>query len=272
MHRTPNSGFFLSGASVAPVIRALYFQESLVRKFPKWLFLALFTISSLLVVISSSDPIVPFLENTFAQSLLVNSVTKNSILFNLSMGMVVSSIFYVIVVYLPEKQKLRDIQPQVEQYISGILTRSWSLVSETIKHSGKEYEVSLITEEQFLDACKSVNPQNIMKHFHNNGVSVFQQHYGYACANKWDFILKNINDVMYFLPYVDTGLVKILNEIRNSALGITVGSLREIDKLNTTDMSAWSSSIYKVHTLSMELENYYRKHINKKYKHPFKKI
>ena len=247
------------------------FSGEFVRNVHKWLLISVCTIAVFLMLISSSDPILPALENTFLSVILINQLSGNAILFNLSIGIIVSTIFYFIVVFLPERQKVKDVQPQIEQYISAILTRTYSLASETVKHSGKNYDLLAITSEEFLDVCTAVNPQSINKNFHNNDVNLFQQHYGYACANNWDFIIKNINNIMHFLPFVDTGMVKLLNEIRSSSFGLTVGGLKEIDKLKNTDMAAWAPCIFKVFTLGEELEKYYKAHINIKFQHPFKK-
>lgn len=239
------------------------------RRLHRDLLLIINLISVYLIFASSSEPIISKIDSPFMYKVFVNSLSGNSIIFNLSMGILVSSIFYFIVVYLPERQKIKDIQPQLEQHISGVITRTWSLVSDVIKYSGKNLELDELTVDEFREACLLVNPKTITQNFHNNGVNSFQKHFGYACANNWNFILSNINDVMHFLPYVDTGIVKILNEIRSSSLSHTIGSLSEIDKLKNSDMSAWSPCIYKIYTLGVKLEKYYIKHVNKEFKHPF---
>jgi hypothetical protein len=205
-------------------------------------------------------------------NIFVNSLSENTIIFNLSMGILVSSIFYFIVVYLPERQKIKDVQPQLEQHVSGVLTRTWSLASNVIKYSGKDFNLDKLTENEFLEACLLVNPKTIIQKFHNNGFNTYQKHFGYSCANNWGFILTNINEIMQFLPYVDTGIVKILNEIRSSTLSHTIGLLSEIDKSKNLDMSAWSPCIYKVFILGIQLEKYYIKQINREFKHPFNRI
>lgn len=236
------------------------------RKLPNWLFIGIVLTSLVFMILSSEEPVIPFLQGTFVQSVLVSSLSGNEIIFSLSMGIVVSSIFYLIVVYLPEKQKKSDIVPQINQYISQVVSRSKGFVADVLKHSGKELDLKTLSEEEFLEACKSVNPTEITQKFHDGGAGIFERHFGYACYNQWQLIEKNINDVMHFLPYVDTGVVKILNKMRSSTFSMTVGSLRDVDKLKNSDMSAWAPCIYKVFELSRELENYYRRHVDKEFR------
>ncbi|MEE2000557.1 hypothetical protein QWY20_03760 [Alkalimonas sp. MEB108] len=241
------------------------------RTLSGWLFLFVNIVSVLTVFAASDENLIPALSDSVFEVFFVNSLSGNSILFNLSMGIIVSSLFYFIVVYLPEKQKKNDILPQIDQHVSEIIAKTWILVSETVNHSGKGFEIERLKEDEFLEACKAVNPCNLFHKFHNGGAGIYQLHFGYVCSNNWDHVLRNINEVMHFLPYVDTGVVKILNKIRSASLGQTIGMLKDIDKLNNTDMSSWSSCIFNVYKLSIELEIYYVKYINKKFGHPYKK-
>ncbi len=251
---------------------ALYFGEDMSRNSPKWIFGLVNLTSIIFVLISSNEPLIRTFSNSPIEPLFINGFSGNAIIFNLSMGIIVSSIFYFIVVYLPERQKKLDTLPQLEIYITGVLTRTWSLTSDICKHSGKNIDLSTLTQEEFVTVCKNVNPRLIKQQFHNDGVTFFEKDFGYACSNKWDFIVKNIDDAMHLLPYIDTGLIKQLNEIRSSSFSHTVGTLKNISQLKNTDMEAWAICIYKIFQLGEKLEYYYKQHLNSGYQHPFKKI
>ncbi|MGR6831310.1 hypothetical protein [Aliivibrio wodanis] len=134
------------------------------------------------------------------------------------------------------------------------------------------FDIANFTEAGFKEACKSFNPKLIQKQFHNGGTQIFQRDFGYQCYNNWTFALKSIDEVMRYLPYVDTGLVKVLNEIRNCSFSITSPQLQSLAQLRNTDMEAWAPCIYKAHQLTYKLSRYYQKHVNEKYEHPVKKI
>lgn len=231
----------------------------------------LFLLSVLLVFISSDEPLITILEGTIFESLFINPISENSIVFNVSMGFVVSAIFYIMVVYFPEKQKESDIAPQIDEYVSTVISRCWCLVSEILRHSNHEVNINEINKEQFKSACEAVKPLEIKQQFHGGGNTIYTAHFGHSLYNHWDFIVKNIEKTMHFLPYVDTGLVKLLNEIRSSNLRLSIGSVNEIEKIQNRDIGVWSESIFEVFELGNKLEKYYVKNINKKFKHPHRK-
>lgn|SRR5690606_4018845 len=234
------------------------------------IYVILLLISVIFVFISSEEEVATFLIGTPLERVFTGVLSGNTILFNLSMGIVVSSIFYLLVVFLPEKAKRRDIQPHLERHITGVLTRAHSLVSQTIQHSNENYEVSSITKEQFKVVCTKVNPKNIITTFTSDNGN-FNAHYGVECFNNWSHIELHINEIMHFLPYVDTKIVKVLNEIRNSNLSLGISQLKKIDTLRNNSMEVWADNIFDVYVLSENLERLWVEIVNKKFKHPFKK-
>ena len=236
----------------------------------KIIYVVLLIISVVFVFISSEEEVATFLVGTPLEVIFTGALSENSILFNLAMGIVVSSIFYLLVVFIPEQAKKRDIQPHLERHIQGVLTRAWILVSETIKHSNENYEVLSITKQQFKAVCTKVNPKNITATLTSDN-GHFSAHYGVECFSNWLHIELHINEIMRFLPYVDTKIIKVLNEIRNSNLSLGISELKKIDTLQNNNMEAWADNIFDVYELSQNLERLWVKVENKKFKHPFKK-
>lgn len=242
------------------------------RNLSKYLFTLAMVISFLLILVAATDPLLKCLRSTFLEPVFVNSLSGNSIVFNLSIGILVSCIFYIIVVYLPEQQKKNDLAPELEMHVASIISRIHSIVHDIHTESQQMFDIKNFTETDFQKACKSFNPKLIQKQFHNGATQIFQKDFGYQCYNNWIFALKSIDEIMRYLPYVDTGLVKVLNEIRNCSFSITSSQLQNLEQLGNTDMEAWAPCIYKVHELSYKLSTYYRKHVNEKYEHPVEKI
>jgi hypothetical protein len=69
--------------------------------------LALGFLSLIIAVASSGEPTVSWLRGTQLEKLLICLSCQNSIVFNLAIGYFVSTIFWVLVVYLPERQRRR---------------------------------------------------------------------------------------------------------------------------------------------------------------------
>ncbi|MBM4923789.1 hypothetical protein HYO37_22260 [Vibrio parahaemolyticus] len=263
--------FRLGGGVVHPLMRR-YIFERVMRNLSKYLFALAMIVSFLLILVASTDPLLNCLRGTFLEPIFVNSLSGNSIVFNLSIGILVSCIFYIIVVYLPDQQKKNDLAPELEMHVASVISRIHSIVRDVHTESQQMFDITNFTETDFKEACKSFNPKLIQKQFHSGGTQIFQRDFGYQCYNNWSFALKSIDEVMRYLPYVDTGLVKILNEIRNCSFSITSPQLQNLGQLRNTDMEAWAPCIYKVHQLSYKLSKYYQKHVNEKYEHPVKKI
>lgn len=240
------------------------------RKTPAVLFIVLFVIASLMTLISADEQLVDFLKDTVFHAIFVNSLSGNSIIFNVSIGYIVSTIFYFIVVYLPERRKKKDLAPHVGEKIENIISRVNSLIAGIVKESGEILEVTSISKIQMKESCLKVNPKTMPpQQFHNGGVDMFTNHFGYSCFNHWQFVLSNIDEVMRFLPFVDTGIIAILNRIKGASLNIDIGMLKDFDRLKNEDLEPWANSFHEAMSLSQELAAYYGKHVNKSYKNPY---
>jgi hypothetical protein len=83
----------------------------LLRKygFDTFLF-ALSLLSSVLMLVASTDPVVPSISGTAANELLMQFQTGNQIVFDLSVGVLASIFIYYLVVRIPEYQKRRRLR------------------------------------------------------------------------------------------------------------------------------------------------------------------
>lgn len=236
------------------------------RKIQHWLAIGALLVFIMFMFASSEAPLPSLFQNTPIEKLLVSRLAGNDIVFGLSMGIIVSSIFYLLVVYLPEKRKRLDIAPQIELHVTGVISRIRRIVSNIITHSGLEINLETLTEDKFVEACGLVNPKNVKQKLSDGGSRFYQKNLGFGSYAQWELIQININDIMHFLPYVDTGMVKILNEIRRSEFAWSAKTLRDVGLSGNSDMSAWAPDIYKLLELSNKLEKYYRRHVDSKIK------
>lgn len=142
------------------------------------------------------------------------------------------------------------------------------MINEIIRYSKEETKITEITKINLKEMCMKINPEKIPILFHNNN-KVFEKHLGYSFFNSWKYVLEHINEILRYIPFLDTGLISILNEIENSSLGITIGSLKAIENIGNNDMGAWSDDFYNLLKLGQKLAKYYKKNINEEYKNPF---
>ncbi|NNN70726.1 hypothetical protein [Vibrio sp. 3-2(1)] len=244
------------------------------RNLSLYLFVVALLASSLLILITSTDPLVSLFAGTVWEKVFVNSISGNGIIFNVSIGVFVSCIFYVIVVYIPDRQKKLDLAPELEGHVVQTIERIYSIVRDINQVSSEKFDLTDFTKSDLKKACKSFNPNLVTNKFQGaQGTPNFvERDFGFKCANHWAFSIKGIDETMRYLPYVDTGLVKILNQIRNSSFSLLVPQLENLSHWANTDMESWSDSIYEMYQTSLTLSQYYTKYINKHYLHPSKKI
>ncbi|MDG4813194.1 hypothetical protein P8629_09275 [Hydrogenovibrio sp. 3SP14C1] len=67
--------------------------------------LTLVLLSALTMLLASTDPLWKALEGTIGETILITNISGNNVLFNLSTGILVSYIFYLIVIYFPTKRE-----------------------------------------------------------------------------------------------------------------------------------------------------------------------
>ncbi|MBN2433830.1 MAG: hypothetical protein JXK07_01035 [Spirochaetes bacterium] len=90
------------------------------KQMPKWaIFLWLLSVLCVFLVFKASDePAIRLIEGTSIETLFIRFATGNSILFSLSIGILVSVFFYLIVVWYPNRQRKILIKRNFEQQYS----------------------------------------------------------------------------------------------------------------------------------------------------------
>lgn len=121
--------------------------------------IALSFIGLFLMFVASTDPIAFFLENTKLEILFINDLSGNSILFNLSIGLVVSCLFYFAMVYLPKKSKVKKVKsisnPLFEQFIAN----SFNFICTINKQADTEKKLvnDDFTEDDLYHVCANID-------------------------------------------------------------------------------------------------------------------
>lgn len=231
-----------------------YFFE---RSYKSFIFWILIFLSTFLIIKTSEEPILPFFAGSFIEVLFQKFDFSNKIINDISIGYIVSAIFYFVVVYLPEKQKRKDIDPFIRNKCESIIFGSYALFQEIIKSSKLDYEYQTLTEEEFLEMCKVVNPKENKHLFHDGFNNNFEQHLGYSLYNHWSRISAEIDETLRFLLYIDSGIIKRLNNINGHYIKYTIKGLSAVEKIGNTSLEAWSMTFYEFYILSKEFRDYY---------------
>lgn len=215
-------------------------------------------ISAMLLIKTSDDPIVPILKDTVLERSLDQFPIANDFIWDISIGFFVSLIFYLIVVYFPDKQKQKDVELIINGKCESVIFSSYALIFEIVKQSKLGFDYKTLTENQMFEVCKAVNPTNHLYSFAITLDSRFEHHLGYKISNDWSRIISKIDDIFRFLPYIDTGLLKRLHAISDHFLRYTAKDLANFEKLGNSNLEAWSKSFFEFYIFTKDLRDYYR--------------
>lgn len=135
---------------------------------------ALIILSLLLCIKTSEDPVPNVFKSTWIEPWFQNFPAGNAIIFNMSIGFLVSSFFYFLVVWFPERRRKNIIKNNlVEQY-----------------QSFKEDTISIL-----LSACQSSYKGELPKDLSNQSeFRVFFEESVSDSQNRWHVVLNNLND------------------------------------------------------------------------------
>lgn len=214
---------------------------------------------------SSDEFVIPAFRNTQVENWLSEFSTGNAVIFNLSIGFVVSSIFYFVVVYLPDRRKRALVDPYIFERVEEVIGRIHGLVREILLTAGQPNNNANFTNDNIIDACRKINPKEHISRFHNGPAHIFESHFGYKCFNHWMHAISTIDDAFKFLPYLDAEIVHHFNRIRKCNFNLGVINLRDLDHLGNTNMEPWAQSICEAYQMTKQLRDYYVFSCNRKF-------
>ncbi len=214
-------------------------------------------IFSIISIKSSNENVINSLKNTRIEKYLYQFSNGNDFFWDISIGFLISVIFYVIVVYIPERRKKMDIEPFINNKSELIIWGSYSMINEIIQKSNLKYDFKNLTQTQFDEICRKVNPKAHSYKFANQITNTFENHLGFKIYNSWARIINDIDETIRLLPNIDSGLLKRIYALYNNFLRYTAKDLKEFEKLKNEDLSSWSSTIFSFYIETKELRDYY---------------
>ncbi|BAX81469.1 hypothetical protein [Labilibaculum antarcticum] len=213
-------------------------------------------ISVFLIFKSSDDPLLPLFEGGIFESIFYQFSYGNIIIQTITLGFLVSLIFYLIVVYIPAKRKEKDVNPYVKIQCESIIFTSYAIIDDIISKSDSGYDFKNLTNEQFKEICENVNPIEHISKFHNDIGKYFDHHLGYKIYNRWIRIEEEMNNLLKLLPHIDTGILKKIYNLKNCTFRILAKDLSQVEKFQNDNLNTWSEHLYEVYTLTKDLRDY----------------
>ena len=140
------------------------------------------------------------------------------IIYDISIGYIISYIFFYLVVFLKEENDRSNINHRASIHATFIVLDSYSLFDEAfhdVVHLKKKFPP---TFDEVHQACLSIDP------FASSGMIIVDQSgsrpasWQYILRNRRENNLKHIEKIMALLPFIDSELVGILTRIEDGKL------------------------------------------------------
>lgn len=187
-----------------------------------------------------------------------------SIVTNLCLAYISSYIFYIIVNVSREKEIKRTVSVTINRSTEKILFHAFYVIDvlsiDEKNDRKKNYDRrSLITESEYKELCKLINPNSNSRFNSQIGDLEIKNQTKIEALHSQCIVMvkKHIEKTFLFLPYLEDEHVKILNEITDSRL-YSLDRTLFFAKTNS-DFRVYENFMYDYFKLILKLEKYYNK-------------
>ncbi|EHD2281284.1 hypothetical protein JRK33_002208 [Vibrio cholerae] len=187
-------------------------------------------LASYTALASSSEPLLLTVESNVYEFLFTELIPVNSVVFNLSIGVVVSYIFYFLVVFLPSYRARKLVSPVLKKREERIRIAIKGMLDDISNSSGVtlEQELDLNALEKALKRVNSHTKHESFKYsvpkvdergrncFDRNGKLIFEERcytLGQRLAHKWSIIKNDKNELVQLYGLLPTEAVAALDTI-----------------------------------------------------------
>jgi len=185
-------------------------------------------VCAFLAIKTSNDSLLPLVEGSFFQSWFTKFQVGNEIIFNISLGFLVSVIFYILVVWVPYRQKRR-------------------LIKNNYKKQYDAFKEGMIIV--FLSACKlSWNSELINKLKDQSEFKTYFKEPVTDSQDRWDVVLNGLDE--YLLKDLIMELELFLNETNYVRNNIEFSDKQVFEFFNELERS-----VYRIKGSSLEYED-----------------
>jgi hypothetical protein len=215
----------------------------------------LIPLSFILLFISSGEPIIHFLEDTFLAEILFKLSFPNSIIFNLNIGYLAGIFIYILTTYIPNLEREGQKNLIAIRLIEQVLVRIDSLFVLILKCSEESpNSMDDIDSERFLKICKTCklnSPTGSKKLLSESPLRLGDLILREELLNNWNFIKLYLNEIEAAAIYIDPLIYSIILRIKKSSIALTIDILAR--NVSNTDLEAWSKEFFELHLIRNEL-------------------
>ncbi|OIJ11485.1 hypothetical protein BKP35_12135 [Anaerobacillus arseniciselenatis] len=181
------------------------------------------------------------------------SAKLGNIFFNISMSYIVSYIFYVIVAYLPEKQKKAHLRKEIQNSKESILRDFNQVISYMEKSSGVTLNNKQVTEFDIKNMLGKIHPYSAAPVVTwSNGLVVNLTWNDYLLTHIKE-ITEKVNNIFIFIPFMDATLIASFNKIHKCSF-FKVGNTLFTTPMKNKNLSAFGKDFYEYYSLVKSIE------------------
>lgn len=233
------------------------------RKYKEEILIAYLILISLWGLIASSgDPLFYSVNNYFFVSLFL---LENEVFFNISSGFFVSTIFYMMIVYIPQKIKKKEIRPAINKLIEDVIRKGELVIDSLDQHAPSEHKIKKDNNynlDSIRLACKNINPKSpIDPH------GLFDCSIGQQLVDREYIAEKSRKKLYVFMLHLDEKLAHEVNKLDSSDFGKMVYHVADprFNKIQSLELLA--KGLWEYHCILESIVNIY-KDTNKSYTNP----
>jgi signal peptidase I len=236
-------------------------------KYSEEFFIALLALASLLgVFLTSSEPLLSAFQGTLMEPLFYADAAGNEVLFNISSGFFVSTIFYVMVVYFPEKRRKMTIQPVVNRLIDDVLRKGGDVVDTMDQHAPADLKFKK-NNDYSLDAinkaCESIKSNQLID-LDLNLPDNINCSVGIQLNSRENIAKQQRLKILSYLQYIDEQLVQEIDKLDSSGFCALVTYVAT-PNFSPENLGFLGNATFEYHQQLETIASIYKRKINKNY-------
>ena len=219
------------------------------------------------VFVTSNEPLLSVFQGTSIEPFFCNTASGNEVFFSIFSGFFVSTIFYVMVVYFPEKRRERTIQPVINRLIEDVILKGEAVVDTIEQHAPINFKFKKnndYSKNALKQACGAIKANQLIdpnrRLPENINCSVGVQ------LNARENIAKQSRvKLLSYLQYVDEQLVQEVDKLDSSSFYALVTYVAT-PNFSPENLGFLGESIFEYHQQLSTIATIYKQKINQNYK------
>ncbi|MEZ9205127.1 hypothetical protein AB4151_22470 [Vibrio splendidus] len=163
---------------------------------------------------TSTEPLI--IDNNLFIMMFSWGFSGQSIIHNLSLGIIVSWIFYFFVVHIPEKKRQRDLTPFISDKIFKITREIASVVTETAKFADTDKLLSTLSKEDFQLIFDNIPASSIGRISSSASKPLDVESLDMYILNSINRVRDNIDELFTYITFIDSNILREINDLRHS--------------------------------------------------------